>query len=468
MKSSNEIPNDVASEIALLGSALVSPKVIPTVYRMLSPDDFYNPANRAIYKCCIDMFLKKQPTDLVSIQARLKEVGILDKVGGPNYLMQLTDSMGSSVSAKHYADLIKDKSARRKIIQLAHDINDKAYKPSEGQIANDIREMVVNGLPASKSNSRSLLESMQDVRDRHASSAKLLESGKTTIGWRTFPTLDRFIDGICPGRLYLLTGYTSTGKSHMALTKFHKLLQQSARVRVVSLEMSEEQILFRLIAQRARLPIRDCIWRYNKTKGIPLTDEQNKALDEAIAFFSRDDIYIDREPEWSDMYASLLQHEVLQDTDVIIIDYAQNIRDRAEKNEYVRISDIVTKLQEFAVRSNIAIILISQVSQGSQKDPNREVLDGKGSGQLGASADVFMTLRNVDNADERDERKKNGQPLRVLLDVQKNRHGPTGGVEMLLYPEQGRYIEGKHSEHGGVPDGYSDITSNDTKEEPDF
>lgn len=126
--SLNIPPQNIEAEETVLGGILLDPEAMTRVLAVrLEPKEFYIPANREIFQVAYDLFREGLPTDLMTVTSRLFDHGMLDRVGGQNKLAQLVDRTISAINCDRYALLIKEKFARRQIIQAANDMAQEAY-----------------------------------------------------------------------------------------------------------------------------------------------------------------------------------------------------------------------------------------------------------------------------------------------------------------------------------------------------
>jgi len=116
----------------------LSPKLPPQkVMDILDAADFYREANRKIYLVMIDLSLKGEAIDLVTVTERLRGRGKLDQVGGVTYLSMLVDSIPTAANIISYARIIKEKSILRLMIDAATSIVSRCYSDID-----DVDELV--------------------------------------------------------------------------------------------------------------------------------------------------------------------------------------------------------------------------------------------------------------------------------------------------------------------------------------
>ena len=102
-------PQNIESEMALLGSIMLRPEALPEVMDILRPEAFYSNKHRLIFTAMTKLYEKHEPIDLLTLSSRLKEAGDLDSVGGISYLTELVNTVPSSSNAEHYAEIVSKK-----------------------------------------------------------------------------------------------------------------------------------------------------------------------------------------------------------------------------------------------------------------------------------------------------------------------------------------------------------------------
>ncbi|MFZ4467351.1 MAG: DnaB-like helicase N-terminal domain-containing protein, partial [Phycisphaerales bacterium] len=111
------------AEMSLLGSMIVDPKVIPDVIGIVSqPDDFAKAGHGTIFQHMVALYDATATMEIVSLVQRLADHGVLDDVGGSNYLMELAEGVPSAANAAEYARLVREKATLRELIRAAGEI----------------------------------------------------------------------------------------------------------------------------------------------------------------------------------------------------------------------------------------------------------------------------------------------------------------------------------------------------------
>jgi replicative DNA helicase len=239
-----------------------------------------------------------------------------------------------------------------------------------------------------------------------------------------YPSLDEITGGIGRGHLWMISGYTSVGKTMFLVSILHNLISNGNNCVFFSLEMTNKDIFGRIVAKDSGVNIRNVIKDPNhrdaekvresiaRVKYMPFKIFQNKR--------GLDDITLE---------ISKLQSSE-GNIDCVFIDYAQLISTPLRTSEYDSMTRVAQKLQDFCKTTNIPIIILSQISNESAKSPDDKMISAKGGGSLPASADVAMEIFSDMTADEISQCNAENKPYQATVRIKKNRHGRTGKVKM--------------------------------------
>src|SRR3989344_3440981 len=102
-------PHNSEAEKALLGSVMLRPEVMFEITDLAYPASFYSEKHSLIFETMLELFSKRNPTDLLTVSARLKEKNILEEIGGNSFLSELVNSVPSAANASYYAQIIQKK-----------------------------------------------------------------------------------------------------------------------------------------------------------------------------------------------------------------------------------------------------------------------------------------------------------------------------------------------------------------------
>jgi replicative DNA helicase len=258
--------------------------------------------------------------------------------------------------------------------------------------------------------------------------------GLTCLGIPTgFQFLDDAIDGLRPGHLWLIGGYTGTGKSTFMLQILKNILESSYKVSLYSLEMGGKDIITRILGmesgQNGQHLIKDVDDDF-------FHREYEKAAERINAYR----LSIHTKKRDIEQIALSMTEEAEKGVDVFALDYAQNL-DYGKKSEYEALTYAANVLQDVAKLTNKPIILLSQVNNESVKNKS-EVMGYKGTGALPQVADLALELARTETQEELEEKKAYGNyNYEVMAKIRKNKHGITFNKLLDFDPVTGQYNE---------------------------
>lgn len=432
--SNKIIPYSLEAEESLLGNIILySDALRQCIDADITADDFYLSKNQSIYNIMSVMYENKEKVDLVSLSSKLKDFGEYDKIGGLEYLMQLTGSTISANNTKEYISIIKNKSIARRVIKVGEEIASDAYDSSKG-----IDEMLENVERKVIDVTRSKLSSDFLSGDEVFASAvkhieAIQEAGTDITGVRTlYSDLDSKTAGFQKGDLIILAARPSMGKTALALNfALNSASVNPGSVAIFSLEMPAEQIATRILACKSRVPI-------HKLRTGQLNNEEWSAVNEASLELRRQKFYIDdtpgiKVPEMSAKLRKLAQDDSLC---LVVIDYIQLIQSAgSSESRQQEVSEISRKLKAMARELQVPIIALSQLSRSveSRTDKRPMLSDLRESGALEQDADLVLFLYR-DAYYNRDEHQDEARED-VELSIAKHRNGATGVVSLAFERE---------------------------------
>jgi replicative DNA helicase len=422
-------PQNIDAEEAILGGILLDPEAIGRVMELLTPEAFYISAHKEIYRAAMTLQSQGRPTDLMSVTTWLSDNGLLDKVGGQGQLAQLVDRTISAVNIDQYAQLVMEKYLRRKLIQAGTEVAQLGYDTtaplerildqSEQKIFNITQVRPTQGLTAT---SDILTKTFSDIEQRHL--------GLVTPGIACgFYDLDAMTQGFQRSDLIIAAGRPSMGKTSFVLNIARNIAAfQKLPIAVFSLEMSKEQLVYRMLAGEARI-------ESGRLRAGRISPHEWEALGSAIDFLSRLPVFIDDTPNIAiaemRSKARRLQSENGGVLGLILIDYLQ-LMEGGSDNRVQELSKITRSLKGLARELNVPIIALSQLSRGVESRNNKRPMmsDLRESGSIEQDADLIMMLYREEYYDP-------DTPDRGLAEViiAKHRNGPVGTVKLLFDPQ---------------------------------
>ncbi len=426
------------AEQAVLGCILYDPQCFSVAVKYLKHDYFYYPQHRSIFSIMERLDVSAGTIDLLMLLELLRRENVFSgEDGGKQYLMQLTDAVPSASNIEAYCKIVKDKYYTRTLVAIANDIVQQAEqsgKSADVLLENaekriyDIRQGRVEDGP------ESIGELIKKVND---SLAKLnSDERELYLGLPTgFPDFDTMCTGLHRSDLVIIGARPAMGKTSFALNMARNVAVSSRKkVLFFSLEMSKEQLAQRVIASEARIPSQ-------KMRTGELTEEEWPYLFSACMFLADVPLYFD---DTSNTTVQTMKSKVRQlKAEAVFVDYLQLMKS-AEKFEsrVQEVSDITRSLKLMAKDLNIPVVVCAQLSRGTESRGNKshrpQLADLRESGSIEQDADIVVMLYREDYYQKNEKSEDADAPqvnvnLAQLL-VEKNRHGPTGPIDLAWNP----------------------------------
>lgn len=260
-------------------------------------------------------------------------------------------------------------------------------------------------------------------------------AGRNLVGYSMgFPKLDDLADGLRSEHLWVVGGYTSAGKTFWALNVTANLLSQGIPVAFYSLEMSKVDVFGRIVGILSGINSRKIV------KG-GLNSQEEAIVGKAKETVRKSGLRVHSEKSnLQEIIMSMNMEMLTGKAKVFVIDYAQLVT-TSDQSEYDTMRRLATELQAFCRKKKVPVILLSQVSNENAKNPENNIIGFKGSGALGASADVAIEIVPNMDIQERNEAIAANRPVSVKLCVKKNRHGRIRNIVNRFTGLNGRFEE---------------------------
>lgn len=430
-------PQNTDAEASLLGALLIDADTIVRVADALTALDFYEEKHRRIYEAIIKLYEKHRPIDALTLSNQLKEDGFLDIVGGATYLTELANYVPTAAHAEHYADIIKQKSMRRRLIKAAQDTVDLGY--DESKSIQEVIETAESDLfNVSQQHVKQDIQSIENILADSFERLDELHRNKGKI--RGVPTgfkdMDNLLAGWQRSDLVILAARPAMGKTAVALNFAHNVAVKAEQpVLLFSLEMSKEQLVDRLLAMESGVDA----WNIRTGN---LSDADFEKIGTAMGALSEAPIYIDDTPgiTVSEMRTKARREQHQRQLGLIIVDYLQlmsgSSRFGSDGNRVQEISEISRGLKLIARELNVPVIALSQLSRSVEnRSPRIPLLaDLRESGSIEQDADIVMFLYREDYYEPETQRKN----ITDII-ISKHRNGPTGKLELYFEKEKQRF-----------------------------
>ncbi len=429
-------PQNLEAEIAVLGSLLLDKNLIDIAGEKLKPENFYSKEHQLIFKAILELYSNDKPVDLISLTDWLKKKGELEKIGGPAFLGSLLSAIPTPANIEHYALIVREKSILRELIDISNDITNKCYAGKEdGAKILDKAEQSIFNIAQQR-----IVSGFIHIKDLISDSMELAEKLSKKKGYITglptgFKDLDDRTSGLHPSDLIIIAGRPSMGKTSLAMNIARNVaVEEKKAVAIFSLEMSKEQLVQRLLCVEARVN------SHGLRTGF-LAEEDWPKLAVGAGVLSEAPIFIDDSSTLNvlELRAKARRLKAKQDISIIILDYIQLMSAATStENRQQEIAEISRALKGLARELQIPIIAVSQLSRRveTRGDSHRPILsDLRESGALEQDADVVMLLVREEYYNPENEEAKG----KALLNIAKQRNGPTGDIELAFLKEYTRF-----------------------------
>ncbi|KKT34959.1 MAG: replicative DNA helicase [Parcubacteria group bacterium GW2011_GWA2_44_12] len=430
-------PHNLEAESAVLCALLIDHNAILKVGDLITPEDFYHEKHGIIFSAMLALFEQRESIDLLSVANRLKETNELEVVGNRSYLAELTNTVATSSRILQHAQIVKKDSILRKLISVGADITSLGFQGEEDieTTLDAAQQKLYNVTQRSLqqkfvSISTVLSEAFERIDELHKGDGKLrgIASG--------FKDIDYLLAGFQPSNLIILAARPSVGKTSLALDMARYMaVHEKAKVGILSLEMSKEELVDRILCAEAGVDL----WRMRTGKLSDSEDAQDfPKIGNAMGVLSEAALYIDDSSSANLMEIRTKARRMQMESglDVLFVDYLQLMEGRNTENRVQEISEISRGLKLLAKELRIPIIAISQLSRAveSRNPAIPKLSDLRDSGSIEQDADVVMFIyrKKMD--------KGSGEcppdELRIAeISVAKHRNGPVGGAKLFFKEE---------------------------------
>lgn len=418
-------PNHPESERSVLGAMLRAREAALLAIESLTPDDFYDPANREVFSAMLSMAMSSKAIDLVTLDEELSRRGKLDAVGGAAYLIELSRSVPSAANIQAYIRIVDEKSTLRKLIaaseKILHDVY--AYE-EETQDILEGAEKAIYDITMRKSGGE--LQAIQPVLLNTFEKIELLvkNNGKIEGVPSGYTELDELLTGFHSGEMILIAGRPAMGKTAVGMNIIENAtIRAGKKAAVFSMEMPAEQLAMRMLSTEARVDMQ-------RIRRGQLTDEEWQQLCDAMITIGPASIHVDTTPgiTVSEVRSKARRLQLERGLDIILIDYLSLMSGVGKfGSRQEEVSSISRGLKALALELGIPVIALQQLSRAPAGRSNHRPMlsDIRESGAIEQDADVVMFIHREDYYDPETEEKNIGE-----LIIAKQRNGSLGTVKL--------------------------------------
>ena len=424
--SDNLLPYNFLAEKILLSCLLINYEAVEITIKTLRVETFYFLNHQEIYKAIVQMYQKKVPINIISVNNFLKETGCLAKMGGTKVLLDLLNQIPNLVYLEEYIQLIQDKFLRRSLIKLSYEAINSAY------ITNIPLEKILGEF---ERKSFKLTNELMD--EKKLTTAELFSTVFLDLKQKAlkpelpglasgFYDLDSLTQGFQKSDLVIVAGRPSMGKTAFVLNITENILKNyKLPIIFFSLEMSKEQLIYRLLSSDTGIS-------QTRLKLGNLYKEDWNKLKNSIQTYSKLPFILNDEANITiSEIRSQIKKIIFEQTHIglIVIDYLQLLLNSKIKvdNRVQELSQITRSLKSLAKEFQIPIIALSQLSRNVENRINKRPIlsDLRESGSIEQDADLVLMLYRENYYNLTTEKVV---PAEVI--IAKHRNGPLGIVKL--------------------------------------
>jgi len=362
---------------------------IVRVADFLRPEDFYLDHHAQVYRAALNLYDRSDPIDLLTLAAELEKMRVLERVGGQAFLAELESGVPTAANVEYYGHLVEEAATKRKLISAGGRITALGFDESTpATTALDTAEGVIFNIAEGRITQDFVL--LKDVLKNTWDQIEAIHKDQSTIiGVPSgFNDLDAKTGGFQKSDLIIVAARPGTGKTSMVLNiAQHASIQYKIPVAIFSLEMSEQQLVTRLLCSEASVD------SYRLRTGL-LKDAEWPRIAQAMGSLSEAQIYIDDSPGVSvmEMRTKARRLKAANNLGLIIVDYLQLMQGRSSENRVQEVSDISRSLKSLARELQIPVIACSQLSREPEKRPDHrpQLSDLRESGCLTGDTPVYL------------------------------------------------------------------------------
>jgi replicative DNA helicase len=431
------LPHNFLAEKMVLNCLIINSETIEIAVKTLPIKAFYFKNHEQIYKAIIFMYKYQLSIDIFSLTAFLQENALLQEIGGITVLIELMNEIPNLLDLEEYIRLVKDKFLRRSLIKFGYRTINVSYitnislETTLEQLENELLTLTTQTRIAFVPNSAELLnEIFFKLKDQFLNpSLPGLPSG--------FSNLDLLTQGFQKSELIVLAGRPSMGKTALSLNiALNALKVSKLPVLFFSLEMSKQQIMYRILASETNIS-------QTRLKTGQLYKNDWIKFNKTIKFLSKLPFFIDDSHNLSiqEIRSKIKQILVEQNKiGLVIVDYLQLIKNININNEnrVQELSNITRALKNLAREFNLPIIALSQLSRNVENRVDQKPIlsDLRESGSIEQDSDLVLLLYGGKLSSST----KNSNPIMELI-IAKQRNGPIGTVYLSFNKNYTKFVE---------------------------
>lgn len=418
------------AECAILGGLMIDSSAPDLLDDSLAAEHFYRDDHRRIFAAILRLVAAGRSTDAMTVFAELEESGDAERSGGMNYLAEVANGAPSAANLRRHAEIVIERAMLRALRATGDEIAQRAVEP--GATAAEKVDAAQAKIMALTDRARRKFEpvTVRDAMSRHLRLIDDRREGRVPTGLSTgFADIDKRMNGgLHPGQLVIVAARPAMGKSALAMQVALHFAMQGRPSLFCSQEMPESDLMDRITALQARVPLSSVI------RSSEMSADDYDRLCAALPALRDAPLMLDEQPALTLMAVRNKVRRVAREhgsIGLLVVDYLQlMVGDGSEQNRNSEIERISRGLKQLAKEFGTPVVALSQLSRKCEERPNRRPIasDIRDSGAIEQDADVILTIY-------RDEIYNADTPYKGLAEigVLKNRQGQAGGFVGMSY-----------------------------------
>ncbi|MCW8873637.1 replicative DNA helicase [Pseudomonadota bacterium] len=428
-------PHSIEGEQAVLGGLLLSTRAFDQVADIVTEPDFYREDHRLIFRAIQELNHKGRPCDAVTVTEWFESHGLVEQIDGGGYISQLASSTPSAANVRAYAEIVREKSILRQLVDVGAEITSGAFS-SDGRNSRELLEEAERKVFAIADQDlrtgASFVSIQVAIKEAIEKLDELARHEGDITGLATgFKDFDEKTAGLQDSDLIIVAGRPSMGKTTLAMNIAENIaIKHEKPVAIFSMEMSAQQLVRRMFSSLGQID-------QNKLRTGSLDDLDWPKLTSAMNLLHKSHIFIDETPSLSpaELRARARRLKREHDIGLIVVDYLQLMAvPGTRENRATEIAEISRSLKAIAKELQLPVIALSQLNRALEQRPNKRpvMADLRESGSIEQDADliVFIYRDEVYNEDTPEKGK-------AEIIIGKHRNGPTGTVVLTF---QGHWL----------------------------
>ncbi len=430
-------PHSLEAEQSVIGGLMIDNTAWDRIADIVAADDFYRRDHRLIFNAIGELAEQSQPCDAVTVSEFLTRRGELDAAGGLAYLGQLAKDTPSAANIVAYGNIVRERAMLRELISVGGEIATSAAS-ADGRDATDLIDEAERRVFEIAERGQRRGSGFVELRKILPGTIDRLDELYTSEGHITgiptgFDDLDKMTAGLQPGDLVIVAGRPSMGKTSFAMNiAEHAAISGKKPVAIFSMEMSAEQLSFRMISSLGRV-------NQSHLRTGNFTDEDWHRINAAVTIMSESKIFIDDTPAMNPTEIRARCRRLAREhgLGLIVLDYIQLMQVAGNtENRATELSQISRSLKALAKELRVPVIALSQLNRSvEQRTDKRPVMsDLRESGAIEQDADLIAFIYRDEVYNKETMRKGIADII-----VAKQRNGPIGEVHLTFLGEYTKF-----------------------------